>query len=571
MFDVTQFHFIRPWALLFIVPAFILFWLYSKQQPNQSGWAQLIDQHLLNWLMPDSSKQKNNSFIKFSLLAFWLIAILALSGPSWRQLPKPTFSTNTARVLLLDLSLSMDAEDVKPSRLSRAKYKVRDLLALTKDGQMGLVVYAGDGFILSPLTTDSDTIDNLVGALATNIMPIMGSRADKGMSKAIELLKNAGQTAGDIIWITDGAEENELENIEEQLQNTSYGLKILAIGTAEGSPIRMRGGTGFLKDSLGNIVIPKLQYHKLVQFSQDIGASITPLTADNGDITTLLKTSVSPLEQKLEQQDIFADTWEDSGFWLLLLLLPLVLLSFRNKHILGCVLLFSFMGHSQQASATVIDHLFLNNNQKGEKLLQQEKFEEAYQTFDDTNWQAVAAYRNGDYLTAQELLDHQNPSLTDIYNQGNAFALQGLYQQAIDNYAKVLASNPDHEDAKYNKEVIEKLLQQQQEEQQGEDQQEQQNEQQEQQEQQQNQEQNQEQQQDSESDADSQMNEQQQQEQQQELTEQELQDQFEEQEKDQELEQWLRRIPDDPGGLLRRKMYLEYRRRGHNQQVEKNW
>ncbi|NVK22815.1 MAG: VWA domain-containing protein [Kangiellaceae bacterium] len=572
--DISQLHFIRPWAWLLLIPVAILFWLYKSKGQQQAGWAQLIDEHLLSWLMPKSNQHNRNKWRTIYLLLFWLVAVVALSGPTWKQLPQPVFSSKASRVIVLDLSMSMDAQDIEPSRLARAKFKIRDLLELTKDGQTGLVVYAGDGFILSPLTTDTDTIDNLIGALATNIMPIMGSKADTGIKKAIELLSNANQVQGDIIWITDGADNRELENITTHLENTNYSLKILAIGTAEGAPIKMQGGAGFVKDNRGNIVIPKLDYSKLATFANSTDASLTSLTVDNTDVEILAQQRINSMQDQVEKQDLFADAWEDSGYWFVLLLLPLVLLSFKHRNLLGCIFVV-VLGTSlplNQAKANPIEKLFLNKNQQGQQLLKQEKFDDAYQTFEDPQWKAVAAYRNGDYQTAKEAFNQteQPNSAINYFNQGNALALAQQYQQAIDAYNQALSLDPKHEDAAFNKKVIEDLQKQQQEQEQQNQEQQEQNQQNQQQQQDQQQEQS-----DSETDDNEQQQQQEQQseqeQQQQELTEQELQDQFEEQEKDQELEQWLRRIPDDPGGLLRRKMYQEYRKRGANQQVDKTW
>lgn len=571
--DITQLHFIRPWAWLLLLPIIILWWLYRTKGQQASGWAKLIDQHLLGWMMPNSQLGKSIKWQKNLLLILWILLVIALSGPSWNKLPQPVFSNLASRVIVLDLSTSMDAQDVKPSRLARAKFKLTDILKNIQDGQTGFVVYAGDGFILSPLTSDTDTIDNMVDVLSTNLMPLVGSIPSKGIEKAIELLDNGAAGEGDIIWITDGAKEQELDKISSLISKAPYELNILAIGTAEGAPIPMSNGSGFVKDTNGNIVIPKLNYNELANFADDIGATLTPMTAGNQDIELLLQRQALSLEEKLEKQDIMADSWEDAGFWLLFLALPILLLGFKHRSMFAVVFVIAFgVVASPQATANPLEKIFLNKDQQAKKLLNEEQYNEAFKTFEDPQWKAVAAYRNGDYKAAEDYFaDVQRISPADqAYNKANAQALAGDLEAAIKSYNQALEINPNHQDALHNKKIVEDLIKQQQQEQEQNQQQDESSES----EQEQN-DQQQEQQQDDNSQSDETSDQQQesgeQQQQKPELTEQELQQQFKEEEKDQELEQWLKRLPDDPGGLLRRKMYQEYRKRGHKQHVDETW
>ncbi|WP_223668508.1 VWA domain-containing protein [Kangiella shandongensis] len=577
--DLSLFHFIRPWALLLIVPALLLFWFYRKHASSQEGWAALIDQHLLSWLVPHSEQGRHQKYLPRLLLTFWIIAAIALAGPTWKKTPQPVFSSKATQVILLDLSLSMDSDDIKPSRLERAKFKIKDYLKLHNEGLTGLVVYAGDGFILSPLTSDKDTIENLLGALSTKIMPLLGSRPERGFKKAIELLDNSGLAQGKILWFTDGAESESLEAIEDQIEDTPYQLNILAIGTEDGAPIKLSEEEGFLKDNRGNIVIPQMNYAQLASFAEKTNAVLTSVTVDNQDVKLFVQASNIATADNADVDNKFVDDWFDLGYWLVLFLLPLVLLSFKHRTLLGCICLLSLCSVlSPQAKADAIENFFLNSDQQGKKLLDEQAYSEAYSTFNDPRWKALSAYRMGSYDASNNLLEkipQETLTADDFYNQGNALALNGQYDKAIEAYEQALAQQPEHEDARYNKKVVEKLKQQQEQQQQNQqeqdkqgdsdrEQQQQDKQSSEQQSEQESQEQQQEQQQQT-------QQEQQEQKQQPELTEQELEEQFKEEEKDQEMEQWLRRLPDDPGGLLRRKMYREYQRRGHRQQVEKSW
>ena len=582
--DLSLFHFIRPWALLLIIPAAILYWFYRKQSHAQEGWAAIIDPHLLSWIMPRSDNAKGLKHLPMMLLIFWIVASIALAGPTWKKTPQPVFSSKATQVILLDLSLSMDADDIKPSRLERAKFKIKDYLKLHHEGLTGLVVYAGDGFILSPLTTDKDTIENLLGAVSTKIMPLLGSRPEAGFEHAIDLLDNTGLAQGKILWFTDGADKESLDQVTDLLDGTPYQLNILALGTEDGAPIKLSDEEGFLKDRNGNIVIPQLDYALMTSFAEEVGAVLTPVTVDNEDVQLMAQAS-SIHTADSAKDNTFADDWFDLGYWLIILLLPIVLLSFKHRSLLGCLCIMMFAGlttpsvQANEASTDseigTVQKLFLNKDQQGKKLLDQGNSTEAYNQFQDPRWKATAAYRMGSYKAAQSLLDKipdDALSAEDYYNQGNALALDGQYEPAIAAYEKALTMRPSHEDAQYNKDIIEQLKQEQEQQKQQDQNQEGESENQQDQEQQSQQESQQDSQQDS-SDEQSESQEQQQQEQQQqpEPTPEQLEEQFKEEEKDQEMEQWLKRLSDDPGGLLRRKMYREYQRRGHKQHVEENW
>ncbi|MEO8922707.1 MAG: VWA domain-containing protein, partial [Caldimonas sp.] len=188
---LEAFHFIHPLWLLALVPLAWLAWR-ACQPGGDNPWRRIVDARLLPLLMVGQTDARGSRTVLWLVAAGWLIATLALADPAWERKPQPVFQTNAARVVVLDLSSSMNASDLKPSRLARARYKVDDVLALGAEGQTGLVVYAGDAFTVTPLTRDVNTIRAQLGALAPDLMPSDGSRADLGLLKAGELLRHAG-------------------------------------------------------------------------------------------------------------------------------------------------------------------------------------------------------------------------------------------------------------------------------------------------------------------------------------------------------------------------------------------
>ncbi len=185
-------HFIRPLWLLSLPLAVILPLLWRHLRRPSGDWGRVCDTHLLRWLSVGSASAKPSRSGPWLAGLVWLIAAIALAGPSWQKLPDTSFTSKDARVLVLDLSLSMLAEDLKPNRLTQAHFRLSDMLDEAMEGQTGLVAYAGDAFVVSPLTSDTNTIRNMLPALRPDVMPVSGSRPDRALELAAELLERSG-------------------------------------------------------------------------------------------------------------------------------------------------------------------------------------------------------------------------------------------------------------------------------------------------------------------------------------------------------------------------------------------
>ena len=310
------------------------------------------------------------------------------------------------------------------------------------------------------------------------------------------------------------------------------------------------------------------------------------------DITKLSeKFSSNYSEDDLTETDFETDIWREQGPWLLLLLVPLVLTAFRRGALIA--LLVFCLPYPQDASAFEWDTLWKRPDQRAEKLLEDGNAKMAAELFEDPAWKGAANYRAGEFEAAISQLESVE-GIENRYNLGNAFARKGMYEQAIALYNEVLEIDPEHEDAKYNKELLEQEQQEQEQQQQPQQSYNDQNQQQDQEQQQQDQSQDQ-QNQDQAQQQQDQEQQNQDQEQQMQETEQQAEDAQEQQpdeeqqqdpgrqdpmqanldqpdEEEQATEQWLRRIPDDPGGLLRRKFLLQYQQRQRERiPGEKQW
>ena len=566
----TLLHFIRPYWLLLLPLVIILPWWWHRSRRPSGDWSRVCDPHLLRWLSVTQAGEKSRGGGRWLAALALLICILALAGPSWQKLPDSSFSARDARVIVLDLSRSMLAEDLRPNRLTRARFRLADLLDATEEGQTGMVSFAGDAYVVSPLTNDMNTIANLLPALRPDIIPVAGSRADRALDLAASLLERAGLSRGEILLVTDSA-DSRLAAKARELRDDGIFTSVLAIGTVDGAPVPSAGG--FVSDRAGNVVITKLDRPGLQAVAEAGGGNYTELGQSASESSLWQDLGGSEFARR---EDALGERWKDAGPWLVLLLLPLAVLGFRRGlFFLLPLLLLPGMFYSGSARADWWDSTWLRKDQQAYRALQSEEAEKAAALAVDPDLSGEAWYRSGEYANAFDSWS-QVGSADAHYNRGNALALLGEYEAAIEAYDQALAIEPDMQDALHNRELLEKMKEQQEQQQQeSEDSESQEGDSSEEQ-----QEGDQSQQSEGEQSEEGEQQEQQEGEQESEQQEGEMSEEEGEQmeraeawseEDAQAMEQWLRRIPDDPGGLLRRKFRNQHQRRGAPEDETESW
>ena len=592
----AEFHFIRPewlWGIPIVIAAAVLL---ARRHLGPGNWQNVVDDALAPHVLSTTASRRAD-------LRWWLlglggvIATVALAGPAWERVEQPVFRSDQALVVALDLSRSMDAQDLSPSRLTRARLKILDILERRGSGQTALVVYSANAFTVTPLTNDTDTIAALVNSLSTDIMPSRGSYPIAAIRKGRQLLEQAGIGIGEILLITDGGTSPAAERYARDLRDAGFTLSVLGVGTPQGAPIPRVSG-GFVTDQSGNIAVPKLEESGLQSLATAGGGRFAMLSTDNRDLDYLLSGATTGGRQAGDE-NLATDHWREEGPWLVLLLLPLAALAFRRGYVLGAAL-FIFLPFGNEAQALTWKDLWQTPDQQAQALLEEGAASDAAELFEDEEWRAVARYRAEDYAASAAAFAEREDTRS-LYNLGNAMARQGEFESAIDAYEQVLELEPDNEDAAFNRDLLEQLQEQQQQQQDEGDQQES-SDQQSEGEQSDSNSQSQEQSSDSQSQSDSESEEgnasqreqegaeedlealqeelqraaeeaaqQEQQMAQQQLTPEELEALRREQEQQQAMEQWLRRIPNDPGGLLRRKFRYQYQKTGKDQDGNNTW
>jgi Ca-activated chloride channel family protein len=456
---MADFHFIRPLWLLAIIGLFLMLFMLKKLRVKQSGWQQLLPAHLAKVLVQGNAKTKSNSLLLPFLIG--LLSVLAMAGPSWQKLPQPVYQVAQGSVLIMDMSYSMYATDVAPNRLTRARYKAIDLLNNIKDGEIGLIAYAGDAFNISPLTDDSNNIKLLLPSLSPELMPVLGSNPFAALALANEMLINAGHKDGDIYWFTDGIDNIDIQDITQWSRDHPYRLNILGIGTKTGAPIKLSNGE-LMKDDNGAIIVPKLTVQALQGLAQRGRGNYATLTQNNKDIERL---TFKPLSTDIDKDNTKAsentgDQWQEFGPYLLLLILPMVLSYFRRGALLA-TLPFAFMLiPNNKAQADIWQDLWKTKDQQGQTHFNNEQYQQAAEQFKNPLWQGSAYYKAGDYQQALAAFKQENTAEA-LFNQGNALAKLEKFDDAIAAYEQALQRDPNLADAKANKALLEKLKQQQ--------------------------------------------------------------------------------------------------------------
>lgn len=475
---ISDFHFLHPGWFLSFLPLAVILWFLYQRKAGKSAWSNVIDANLLPLLLKGSESKTSRLGIILLAIA-WFITVLALADPVWEKIPRPVFQTNAARVIVLDLSRSMLIPDLKPSRLARARFKVEDILSRNEEGQTGLVVFAGDGFTAAPLTRDTDTIRSLLQVLKPDIMPVQGSRADLGLLKAHELLKQAGIANGQVLLIADGVVGDLAEKAASKLLRDGYTVSVMAVGTEAGGVIPGLNQAVTVKLDISSLQAVARQgggrYHLISNNNADLQQLLNPLSATSTQADEVTNqdsenSSNSDLDSDLQSQD-----WKSNAPYLILLLLPLAALAFRRGWLLNIVLLigisslslqpqnamaFSFNESLSNSLSKTWDNLWQRQDQQADKALQQQKYEQASQLAKDPLRLGSAEYKQGNYQQALE--DFTQATGADAnYNRGNTLAKLQKFEDAIKAYDEALKQNASHEDAKVNKKAIEKMLEEQ--------------------------------------------------------------------------------------------------------------
>lgn len=425
----AELHLLRPRWLFALLALPLLGWWWHRRRVRASAWRDAVDPHLLPHLLEAGAGRRGRWSLAAAACAYTL-AVLALAGPSWQQVSQPAWRAPAPLVVALDLSSATLAADLPPSRLLQARAKVAALLEARKGGQVGLVAYAGDAFTVAPLTDDAANVALFLDALEPSVMPVDGQRADRAIEWSARLLRQAGFDRGDILLVTDHADTDAVASAA-AVHAEGYVVSALGLGTPSGSAYR---------GPAGGIDHARLDAASLRTLAIAGGGDYAPLARDLSDLRALGVLDPRLAGVEWEAGDARGRQWLDGGFWLLPLLMLLALLAFRRGGAVAAVLLLAWLP-MRPAAAFELEDLWRRADQQRHVQLMR----------------GAEAYRAGEFAQAAEAWDDL-PGADAQYNLGNALAKDGRYRDAIDAYDRALAREAGMADAIANRAAVQALL-----------------------------------------------------------------------------------------------------------------
>ncbi|SNT12029.1 Ca-activated chloride channel family protein [Tardiphaga sp. OK246] len=435
---IGDFHFLRPAWLLLLPVAAALGWIVSHRQDMRTKWQHAIAPHLLDHLLVERRVGARIRPVHLTILLLVLGAIAA-AGPTWQHERSPFVADIAPLAIAIDLSQTMDSTDIAPSRLERAKLKVKDLLEVRQGARTALFVYAGSAHMVLPLTDDKKLIGTYVDALKTGIMPVSGKNTTKALA-TIEAGLARETVPGTILFMTDGVEPEAFEAFARHAGRNE--LMILGIGRAGETS---NGGANFDVEALQRL-------------RSGAGIRLASITADDQDVQWIARRAASHL---LQAQTDAGTRWQDIGWWLMIPITLLGALWFRQGWTIrwsAAALLAALMLQSTaQAAERSFTDLWLSPDQQGRLAYDRGDFGKAADTFVDPMWKGVALYRLGQFDRAAEAFARVD-SAEARFDQGNALARLGKLSQAVAAYEEAIRERPDWQEAKDNLKVVQDAI-----------------------------------------------------------------------------------------------------------------
>ena len=419
---IQNFHFLRPWYLLFLLIPVGFYFKKIGIRNYASSWENICDKNLLKFLLVSDGNRKRLSLKKYIYTGL-VSMVIAAAGPAWKKVEIPTFIIENPSMFVLSLAQDMSLTDVSPSRLDRAKFMISDIADTLPEGQFGLEVYSQEPYIITPLTDDIKIIKSLLPQITPDIVPDRGDRLDRAIDLALNRFKAAGYTYGNIIlFASDIGQQFEtaLAKIEEAAK-LNYNINIVDTSFTGNEKLKIlaeKGNGVYL-----GVKDPNL--HK---------------------ITNKIK---EKHDEKVALSQNMRSNFLDYGYYLVFVALICLMPFFRRGLlILALCSLFSF-----EAQAGFL----LNDNQEALKLFNNKQYDLAFDKFKDGLWRGISLYKQDKH---EEALKEFSKVKSDaaFYNMGVILTKMCQYEDALKAFNEALKLNPNNEDAQYNKKVLDDLF-----------------------------------------------------------------------------------------------------------------
>jgi Ca-activated chloride channel homolog len=311
--------------LLWLVPLLFLLFLVIRYI-REKNLRKLGDPELIGFLMPMVSASR--PVFKFILFLMALIfVILTLAGPRFGFRLEEVKREGVEIIFALDVSTSMLAEDISPSRLERSKMAISRLIGNMVNDKVGLIVFAGDAFVQVPVTSDYTAARMILDNISTDLVPVQGTAIGRAIGMAARSFSGETSSAKVLIIISDG-EDHEDDPVQAAIAAGESGIKIFTIGMGrpEGAPVPIADGgqVRFLTDQEGNTVISKLD-ENILKGIASAGNGLFVRAGSNTSVFDIIMDEVEKLEKEEFEELVYTEFEERFQYMAALALLMLVL------------------------------------------------------------------------------------------------------------------------------------------------------------------------------------------------------------------------------------------------------
>jgi Ca-activated chloride channel family protein len=464
--NLADLHFAQPLWLwgLFLLPLGLGWYAYCRRyikRQRNTGLEKFADKALLGHILQHAYRSKRNWLFGWLFAFIITLLIVALANPRWKYEEIEAFTPTASMVVLLDLGEQMSAQDIVPSRVVKARQYIEDLINASRGLKIGLIGFAANPHLISPITDDLKTLKNYLPALDTFLVNKQGDNLHLALKAAQELLQAEPGTKKSILLLSDGNfVDNNFTDLISDLASKEISLHVIGIGTIAGAPFTDQNGR-MSRDAHNNLSISKLNQAVL----KVIAKKGNGVYVDGNQAALAINTILDKAQYIESNEPLISGKvrqWEDGYVWFLIPAVMLfgVLLTQRALYLMPIILCFA-ISHSNDVYAFEVKNLFKNADQVAVQQFDQTNFAAAAEQFSDPYRKGVAYYRAGDYAAAELHFTESKRSsvqLDALYNAGNAQMQQKKWRAAVASYEKVLEIQADHADAKHNLELAKKML-----------------------------------------------------------------------------------------------------------------
>ena len=471
-------QFFRPeyFLYLWLVPGVLAFYFLSHKVWQRRVHRLVQDETLLSKLI--EGHRKNEWLIRAILMTLVILCfVFALARPQWGDEKRTAKRKGVDLIFVADTSLSMLAEDIKPNRLEKAKFEIETFIRNLRGDRVGMVTFAGSGFLQTPLTLDHAAFLLFLDAVQVGFLPDPGTSLVGAIHLAIRAFPQKELKYKALILFTDGEDhEGGIEKAIEEAKQANVRIYCIGLGTAEGEPMPLKNErgerSGFKKDRLGQIVLTRLNQPLLERLAKETGGIYLPATPGEKEVEVILKHLRGWGEQQFSEKMVVEREDQYQVFLILALILLMAEMLVLRKNskspalmagLAAFFLLTGFLETSQDAVKKGNEHF---QNKRYQSALEsyrkvQVKNPDAPEVLYDLG---TALYKVDSFQESAQDLEAATKKARDpqlkarsFYNTGNVQYRLGNFEEAIDSYKKALELDPNDKDAKYNLELLQKL------------------------------------------------------------------------------------------------------------------